>query len=74
MMSDRILGGFYRDSSRAQRFQTLIHCYLKTIGSEIKSECSLELENAILRFFGLKHKETAKLGTTKDHGKSPKVG
>ena len=25
-------------------------------------------------FFGLKHQETAKFGTAKDHGKSPKVG
>ena len=44
---------FYRDSLRAQRLQTLISLfedYLKTIGSEIKNEGSLELEKAILRF------------------------
>ena len=31
-------------------FKHSYHCHLKTIGSEIKNEDSLELEKAILRF------------------------
>ena len=31
-------------------FERYQHCYLKTIGSEIKNEGSLELEKVILRF------------------------
>ena len=32
-------------------FKRQYHCYLKTIGSEIKNEDSLELEKAILDFW-----------------------
>ena len=49
-MSDTILGFFYDDSLRAQRFQTLITSLFKDRCVSIKYEVYSRLENTILRF------------------------
>ena len=49
-LTQYILGTFYRDSFRAQRFQTLISLLFEDHWVEIKNEGSLELEKVILLF------------------------